>query len=74
MARKALIIKQQRLAELKEKCLKEGKKMPNSTKYYNRCALTGKTRSYMREFGINRITFRKYAREGLIMWLKKSSW
>lgn len=74
MARKALIIKQQRLADLREKCLKEWKKMPNPTKYYNRCALTGKTRSFMREFWINRITFRKYAREWLIMWVKKSSW
>ncbi|MFW5890902.1 MAG: hypothetical protein ACOCUI_01640 [bacterium] len=37
--------------------------MKNSTKYYNRCKVCGKTRSYMRDFGVCRICFRKYARE-----------
>ncbi len=74
MARKALIEKQKRLAQVREKFLAEGKKMPQSTKYYNRCQITGRTQSYMRDFGIDRVTFRKYAREGKIMWLRKASW
>ena len=74
MARKALIEKQKKLAALREKFLKEWKKMPHSTKYYNRCHITGRSKSYMRDFGIDRVTFRKYAREGKIMWLRKASW
>lgn len=74
MARKALIEKQKKLAALRQKSLAEGKKMPHSTKYYNRCQITGRTKAYMRDFGIDRVTFRKYAREGKIMGLRKASW
>jgi ribosomal protein S14 len=63
MARKALIEKQKKLAELREKYAAQGKKMPKSTKYYNRDAVTGRTRSYMRDFGIDQRTFRKWARQ-----------
>lgn len=74
MARKALVVKQERLVALKEKYQKAWKKMPKSTKYYNRCKSCWRTKSYIREFGICRICFRKYAREGLIMWVRKASW
>jgi ribosomal protein S14 len=67
MARKALIEKQKKLEALRQKCFAEGKKMPHATKHYNRCQITGRTKSYMRDFGIDRVTFRKYAREGKIM-------
>jgi len=68
MARKALISKQAKLYQ------KKFVKWKNpGTKYYNRCKLCGRNRSYMREFGICRVCFRKYAREGLIMWVKKAS-
>ena len=73
MARKALVEKQKKLLELRLKCLAEGRKMPYSTKYYNRCRVTGRSKSYMRDFGIDRVTFRKLAREGKIMGLRKSS-
>jgi len=43
------------------------------TKYYSRCQTTWKTRGYMRDFGVSRQAFRRYAREGIIMWLRKSS-
>lgn len=69
MARKSLVAKQ---AKMYEKRFVEGKKLP-WTKYYNRCRTCGRNRSFMREFGICRVCFRKYAREGLIMWVKKSS-
>ncbi|UFX82776.1 type Z 30S ribosomal protein S14 [Candidatus Absconditicoccus praedator] len=74
MARKSLIVKQEKLDKLREKCIREGKKMKKPTKYYNRCKCCGRTRGYMREFGVCRICFRKYARAGMIMGVKKSSW
>ena len=74
MARKALIVKQQKLELLRDKYHAMGKKMPMSSRYYNRCKLTGRTRGFMREFGVNMVTFRKYAREGMIMGVKKASW
>jgi small subunit ribosomal protein S14 len=40
----------------------------------NRCKLTGRTRGYMRQFGISRITFREMASAGLIPGVKKASW
>ncbi len=74
MAKKSLVVKHEKLAQVRDNALKDGKKMKRPTKYYNRCRSCGKTRSYMREFGVCRICFRKYARQGLIMWVRKSSW
>ncbi|MEF2175743.1 MAG: type Z 30S ribosomal protein S14 [Candidatus Absconditabacteria bacterium] len=74
MARKALIVKQQRLNESRLKSIQDGKQMPNSTKYYNRCKVCGRPKSYIREYGICRVCFRRYAREGLIMGVRKASW
>jgi len=70
MARKALIAKQAKLYEWK---FTEGKKDPG-TKYYNRCRLCWRSRWYYREFWICRVCFRKYAREGKIMGVRKASW
>ncbi|USN55993.1 MAG: 30S ribosomal protein S14 [Candidatus Peribacteria bacterium] len=79
MARKALIVKQEKLAkqrqryyELVQQCKAEGKPVPvikgyQPTKFYNRCRTSGKTRGYMRDFGISRQAFRRYAREGIVM-------
>jgi len=52
-------------------------KLPrNSSKVrlHNRCALTGRPRGYIRQFGISRVKFRKMALEGLIPGVKKASW
>jgi len=52
-------------------------KLPkNSSKVrlHNRCQLTGRPRGHMRQFGINRYTFREMALSGLIPGVKKSSW
>jgi small subunit ribosomal protein S14 len=68
MAKTALISKQAKLYQKKF-----GTAQTSDTKYYNRCRLCGRSRSYMREFGICRVCFRKYAREGLIMGVKKAS-
>ena len=40
----------------------------------NRCAMTGRSRGYMREFGVSRIVFRNMARQGKIPGIRKSSW
>ena len=46
----------------------------NPNRQRNRCKLTGRTRGYMRQFGISRITFREMALFGLIPGIKKASW
>ena len=46
----------------------------SSVRYKNRCALTGRPRSYYRKFGISRIMLREMASWGLIPGVKKSSW
>ncbi|MBV9349354.1 MAG: 30S ribosomal protein S14 [Patescibacteria group bacterium] len=40
----------------------------------NRCAITGRSRGYMRYFGLSRQQFREMARRGEIPGVKKSSW
>jgi small subunit ribosomal protein S14 len=40
----------------------------------NRCAVTGRSRGYIRTFGLSRIQFRELALEGKIPGVKKASW
>ena len=40
----------------------------------NRCAISGRSRGYLRTFGLSRIQFRLLAREGSIPGVKKASW
>jgi small subunit ribosomal protein S14 len=40
----------------------------------NRCAETGRPRAYMRQFGLNRISFREHASKGEIPGVTKASW
>jgi len=40
----------------------------------NRCFLSGRSHGFMRDFGVDRITFLELAREGKIPGIKKSSW
>ncbi len=40
----------------------------------NRCEISGRTRGYMRAFGLSRIQFRELARDGKIPGVKKASW
>ena len=61
MARKALI----------EKSKKEPK---YSTRNNTRCRKCGRSRGYMRKFGLCRICFRELALEGKIPGVKKASW
>lgn len=86
MARKALIAKHKKLMKKRDRIYKEKKKAKEMweeyvppkwrqpTKFYNRCQATWKTRAYMRDFWVSRQAFRRHAREGIIMWLRKASW
>jgi small subunit ribosomal protein S14 len=40
----------------------------------NRCGISGRSRGYMRAFGVSRIVFRELARAGKIPGVKKASW
>jgi small subunit ribosomal protein S14 len=44
------------------------------TRVRNRCAVTGRSRGYMRKFGVSRITFREMALRGEIPGVRKASW
>lgn len=61
MARKALV-------------MKTTKKPKYTTRAKHRCALCGRSKGYMRKFGICRICFRQLASKGLIPGIKKASW
>ena len=49
-------------------------KNSNTTRLRNRCQVTGRSRGYMRRFGLSRITFREMAMRGLLPGVTKSSW
>lgn len=50
------------------------KKSKYSSRVYNRCKLCGRSRGYMRHFGICRICFRELASKGEIPGVNKSIW
>jgi small subunit ribosomal protein S14 len=61
LARKSLIAKANRPPKFKVRA-------------YNRCRRCGRSRAYLRRFGICRICFRELSLEGMIPGVKKSSW
>jgi small subunit ribosomal protein S14 len=61
MAKKSLIIKANKTPKF-------------STRGYNRCKVCGRPRGYIRKFELCRLCFRKFASEGLIPGVTKSSW
>lgn len=46
----------------------------NPTRLRNRCLAIGRSRGYIRRFGLSRITFREMALRGEIPGVTKSSW
>lgn len=44
------------------------------TRRTNRCVETGRSRAYMRQFGLSRLSFREHASKGEIPGITKSSW
>ncbi|MCK4956328.1 MAG: type Z 30S ribosomal protein S14 [Candidatus Cloacimonetes bacterium] len=61
MAKKSLVVKQQRTPKF-------------SSRQYSRCKICGRPRGYMREFGVCRLCFRKLASNGEIPGIRKASW
>ncbi len=61
MAKKCLIAKAKRAPKFKVRA-------------YTRCSRCGRTRSYLRRFGICRICFRELALDGKIPGVVKASW
>jgi small subunit ribosomal protein S14 len=61
MAKTSQRVRQQRPAKYK-------------TRNYNRCRKCGRSRAYLRKFGLCRICVREQAHEGYIPGLTKSSW
>jgi len=72
----------EKYAELRRKLKKEGdyaglQKLPRDaspTRYRNLCAMTGRSRSVYRKFGISRIKLRELALEGKVPGMRKASW
>lgn len=58
----------------KSKKVREHKKLKYKVRYRNRCRLCGRSRGYMRKFGLCRICFREHALKGEIPGVKKASW
>lgn len=53
------------------------RKMPrdaSATRIRNRCAMSGRPRAHLRQFGLSRIAFREMALSGLIPGVRKASW
>ncbi|MDP8232581.1 MAG: type Z 30S ribosomal protein S14 [Candidatus Zophobacter franzmannii] len=61
MAKKSWIIKQSREPKF-------------GVRKYSRCRLCGRSRAYMRDFGMCRLCFRKYAAIGQIPGVTRASW
>lgn len=65
-------------AELKAKGDYEGLcKLPKNAspvRVVNRCRMSGRRRSFIRKYGVSRLTFRELALNGLIPGVTKSSW
>lgn len=59
-----------------KKCLveKQRKEPKFRVRNYNRCAICGRPRGYLRKFGICRICFRDMANRGVIPGVRKASW
>ncbi|HVC36102.1 MAG TPA: 30S ribosomal protein S14 [Candidatus Dormibacteraeota bacterium] len=89
MAKKSIVVrdqKRQRMIkayaakrlELKELGDLEGlAKLPRNssrTRLTNRCQETGRSRGYMRQFGLSRLSFREHASKGEIPGVTKASW
>jgi small subunit ribosomal protein S14 len=89
MAKKSIIARDQKRlkmierysekrAELKRLGDLEGlAKLPRNsspTRRTNRCLETGRSRGYMRQFGLSRLTFREHAAKGEIPGVTKASW
>lgn len=76
--RRMVALYAERRRKLKEKGDWVGlQKLPRNSspvRLNNRCPLTGRTRGFLRDFGVSRIVFREMALEGKIPGVRKASW
>ncbi len=49
-------------------------KLKHRVQYRNRCSLCGRSRAYMRKFGVCRLCFRHLAHKGELPGVIKASW
>jgi len=56
------------------KIVRESKKLKYKNRYTNRCRICGRSKGYMRKFGLCRLCFREHATKGEIPGVKKASW
>ncbi len=56
------------------KIIRETKKLKFKDRYHHRCQICGRPRSYIRQFGLCRLCFRKLANLGALPGVKKASW
>ncbi len=79
-AKRLKMIKQyaDKRAELKKLGDQEGlAKLPRNsspTRRTNRCIETGRSRGYMRQFGLSRLSFREHASKSEVPGVTKASW
>lgn len=89
MAKKSWIARNKKRVETvakyaeRRKVLKEAgdslglQKLPRDaspTRVRNRCALTGRARGYISQYGVSRIKFRELSLDGKIPGMRKASW
>ena len=59
----------------KKSSIERWKRTPKfKVRQHNRCRIFGRSRAYMRQFGMCRICFRTNAAEGRVPGVTKSSW
>jgi small subunit ribosomal protein S14 len=76
-ALKATIISATASEEEKQAAASKLRSLPrdsSKTRIRNRCAMTGRPRAFLRQFGLSRVTFREMALQGLIPGVRKASW
>lgn len=56
------------------KIVKSKKKPKYTTRKHNRCQLCGRSRAYIRLFGLCRLCFRELANKGELPGVTKASW
>jgi len=54
--------------------VKAARKPKFSTRQVNRCKVCGRSRGYIRKFGLCRICFREFASRGQVPGVTKASW
>ncbi len=76
-ALKAIVINPKSTDEEKAAAVVALQKLPRDaspTRVRNRCQMTGRSRAYLRTFGLSRIALRELALEGKIPGVRKASW